>query len=39
MSEASCWARAEGAISFGRAAQLARHVKRALGRRDQALAS
>jgi hypothetical protein len=39
VSEASCWAQAEGAISASRAAQIARHVKRALGRRDRALAT
>jgi hypothetical protein len=32
VSEATCWAQAEGAISSDRAAQIARHVKRALGR-------
>lgn len=35
VSEAACWAQADGAISSSRAAQLARHVKRALGYRDR----
>jgi hypothetical protein len=39
VSEAACWAQADGGISSDRAAQIARHVKRALGRRDQALAA
>jgi hypothetical protein len=30
VSEATCWAQAKGAISADRAAQIARHVKRAL---------
>jgi hypothetical protein len=34
VSEATCWAQAEGAISSERAAQIARHVKRALQRGD-----
>jgi hypothetical protein len=38
ITEARCWAQAEGAISSGRAAQIARHVKRALGRGKRALA-
>ena len=38
VSEAACWAQANGAISPSRAAQIARHVRRALGRSDQALA-
>jgi hypothetical protein len=37
VSEAACWAQAEGAISSDRAEQIARHVNRALGRRGQAL--
>jgi hypothetical protein len=32
VSEAACWAEAEGAISAERGAQIARHVKRVLGR-------
>jgi hypothetical protein len=32
IAEAACWAQAEGAISSGRAEQIARHVKRALDR-------
>jgi hypothetical protein len=39
VSEATCWAQAEGAISPSRAAQIIRHVKRATVRRDQALAA
>lgn len=39
VSEATCWEQAEGAISPSRAAQIARHVKRALGHHDQALAA
>jgi len=35
VSQAACWAEAEGAISSSRAEQITRHVKRALGRRDQ----
>ncbi len=31
VSEATCWAQVEGAISSDRAAQIARHVNRALG--------
>jgi hypothetical protein len=39
ISEAACWAQAEGAISSRRAEQIARHVKRALGRGRQPLAA
>jgi hypothetical protein len=34
VSEAACWAQAEGAISAGRSKQIARHVERALNRTD-----
>lgn len=34
VSEAACWAEAHGAISAERSQQIARHVKRALRRRD-----
>ena len=33
VGEAACWAEGEGAISAERGAQIARHVRRALGRR------
>ncbi len=36
VSEATCWAQAEGAIGSDRAAQIARHVKPALGHRGLA---
>jgi hypothetical protein len=39
VSEAACWAQADGAISQSRAAQIARHVKRALQRTDVRLAA
>lgn len=39
VSEATCWAQAEGAISANRAAQIAQHVKRASARRDKPLAA
>ncbi len=32
VGEAACWAEGEGAISAARGAQIARHVRRALGR-------
>jgi hypothetical protein len=38
-SKAACWAQAEGAISPHRAAQIARHVKRALGSLDRLVAA
>lgn len=39
VSESACWAHAEGAISAERREQIARHVKRALGRPGNALAA
>jgi hypothetical protein len=39
VTEAACWAQAEGEISPDRVAQIARHVKRALGSPDRALAA
>jgi hypothetical protein len=39
VSEATCWAQGDGAISSERAAQIARHVKAAIGSRDRALAA
>ena len=39
VGEAACWAQAEGAISAARSEQIARHVKRALGRTDARLAA
>jgi hypothetical protein len=39
VSEAAGWAQTEGAISPSRAAQIARHAKRALGQHDQAIAA
>jgi hypothetical protein len=39
VSEAACWAQADGAISANRAEQIARHVKRALGDHDRAVAA
>jgi hypothetical protein len=39
VGEAACWAEAAGAISAERGAQIARHVKRALGHHDGALAA
>jgi hypothetical protein len=38
VSEATCWAQAEGAIGSSRAEQIARHVKLALGHRGPAAA-
>jgi len=32
VSEATCWAQAEGAITAARSEQIARHVKRAMER-------
>jgi hypothetical protein len=37
VTEATCWAQAEGAISSDRAEQITRHVRRALGCSGQAL--
>jgi hypothetical protein len=39
IAEAACWAQAEGAISPSRAEQIARHVRRALGRGHQPVAA
>jgi hypothetical protein len=39
VTEVACWAQAEGAISLERAEQIARHVKRADGPQDRALAA
>jgi hypothetical protein len=38
ISEAACWAQAEGAISVARSQQIARHVRRARERRQIPLA-
>jgi hypothetical protein len=37
IAEAACWAQAEGVISAGRAEQIGRHVRRALGGQDDAV--
>jgi len=39
VSEAACWAQAEGAISAARGQQIARHVRRALERTGVRLAA
>jgi hypothetical protein len=39
IAESACWAQAEGAISAGRAEQIARHVSRALARGHQSMAA
>jgi hypothetical protein len=39
IAEAACWAQAEGAISSRRAEQIARHIRRALGRGCQPVAA
>lgn len=39
IAEAACWAQAEGTITSRRAEQIARHVRRALGRGRQPVAA